>query len=358
VSKQELIDTLSEFLLSLLPLGAGALLIIDEAQNLPLQVLEQIRILSNLETDKEKLLQIVLVGQLNLQELLKSPGLRQLDQRISIRYELKPLNREETAAYISHRLTIAGGGAVVSFAPKALDLVHRYTSGIPRLINLLCDRSLLGGYSARVARITPEIVSAAATSLELTAPRRPAAVWLQRRMGSFAAGAAVVAALAGVTYAGVMLQEPSASADSPGRQNVEAAAPAATASAPAETRTVPPPAPAQDPRQATDSARPAGPGSSGAKAAGTSGATEQITPRASKYSIIVGSFRHPVEAERLMTELQAQGYRVRSSRVEGGARGVWHQVLAGPYTDLNEARQIEARIRQLPGYADAQLVPR
>ena len=98
--KQELIDTLNQFLLSLLPLRAGALLIIDEAQNLPQQVLEQIRILSNLETDKEKLLQIVLVGQLNLQEQLRAPELRQLDQRISIRYELKPLTREETAAYV------------------------------------------------------------------------------------------------------------------------------------------------------------------------------------------------------------------------------------------------------------------
>src|SRR5678815_3548208 len=145
VSKAELIETLNEFLLSLQAIGAQALLIIDEAQNLPLQVLEQIRILSNLETAKEKLLQIVLVGQLNLKELLRAPELRQLDQRVSIRYELKPLTREETAAYVGHRLTIAGGGSIVSFAPKALDLVHKYTSGIPRLINLVCDRALLGG---------------------------------------------------------------------------------------------------------------------------------------------------------------------------------------------------------------------
>ena len=181
VSKQELIDTLNEFLLSLLPLGAGALLIIDEAQNLPRQVLEQIRILSNLETDKEKLLQIVLVGQLNLKDLLRSPELRQLDQRVSIRYELKPLTREETSAYIAHRLTIAGGGAVVSFAPKALDLVHRYTGGIPRLINLVCDRALLGGYSARTNRITPEIVGAAAAGLDLAMPARSMFGWLRRR---------------------------------------------------------------------------------------------------------------------------------------------------------------------------------
>src|SRR5476649_1983957 len=94
VTKQELIDTLYEFLLGLIPLKASAVLIIDEAQNLPMSVLEQIRILSNLETDKEKLLQIILVGQLNLQPLLRSPEMRQLDQRVSIRYQLDPLDSE------------------------------------------------------------------------------------------------------------------------------------------------------------------------------------------------------------------------------------------------------------------------
>src|SRR5436309_5228023 len=105
VTKQELIDTLYDFLLGLIPLKAGAVLIIDEAQNLPVSVLEQIRILSNLETDKEKLLQIILVGQLDLQTVLRAPEMRQLDQRVSIRYELKPLDRETVAAYIAHRLT-------------------------------------------------------------------------------------------------------------------------------------------------------------------------------------------------------------------------------------------------------------
>ena len=117
VSKQDLIDTLNDFLLSLLPLNAGALLIIDEAQNLTMGVLEQIRILSNLETDKEKLLQIVLVGQLNLKSLLRAPEMRQLSQRVSIRYELTPLNGEEVAAYAAHRLAIAGGATSVMFTP-------------------------------------------------------------------------------------------------------------------------------------------------------------------------------------------------------------------------------------------------
>src|SRR5438477_4695212 len=170
VTKQELIEALYDFLLSLIPLRASAVLIIDEAQNLPLPVLEQIRILSNLETDKEKLLQIILVGQLNLQTLLRSPELRQLDQRVSIRYELKPLDQETVAAYVAHRLTIAGGSAAVAFTAKALQRVHRLSGGIPRLINLICDRALLAGFSVQTNRITPQMVEQAAQSLELQTP--------------------------------------------------------------------------------------------------------------------------------------------------------------------------------------------
>jgi general secretion pathway protein A len=166
-SKQELINTLHDFLLSLIPLGGRAVLIVDEAQNLPLPILEQIRILSNLETDKEKLLQIILVGQLNLVPLLRSPELRQLDQRVSIRYQLKPLTDEETGAYVSHRLAIANAARSVVFTPAALKVVYRYSGGIPRLINMLCDRALLGGYSAQTTRIDEDLVTTAAEGLDL-----------------------------------------------------------------------------------------------------------------------------------------------------------------------------------------------
>jgi general secretion pathway protein A len=181
VSRQELIQTLNDFLLSLLPLRAKALLIIDEAQNLPRPILEFIRMLSNLETDKEKLLQIVMVGQLNLRDVLRSPELRQLDQRVSIRYELRPLTAEETAAYVAHRLTIAGGGSVVSFMPKALQSVYKYSDGIPRVINLLCDRGLLAAYSERAMRVTPEMVRKGAGSLDLARPRASMFGWLRHQ---------------------------------------------------------------------------------------------------------------------------------------------------------------------------------
>ncbi len=167
VAKQELLETIYDFLLSLLPLRASAVLVIDEAQNLPIPVLEQIRILSNLETDKAKLLQIVLVGQLNLHPLLKAPQMRQLDQRVSIRSQLRPLSRDEVAEYVSHRLIVAGGAASIMFQPRALDLLHSRSGGIPRLVNLVCDRSLLAAYSARTNRISPEMVHQAAENLEL-----------------------------------------------------------------------------------------------------------------------------------------------------------------------------------------------
>jgi general secretion pathway protein A len=344
VSKQELIDTLNEFLLSLLPLGAGALLIIDEAQNLPRPVLEQIRVLSNLETNKEKLLQIVLVGQLNLKDLLRSSDLRQLDQRVSIRYELKPLTREETAAYIAHRLTIAGGGAAVSFAPKAIDVVHKYTNGIPRLINLVCDRALLGGYSARANRITPELVKAAAAGLDLKRRRVAALNWIQQRGAAFLAGATVTAMLAiGVAYAMTGAHAAHTSTGS-----------TAAITAPA----VPVALPSQRANQDTAAAVIGVKGTTGpaTPAAVDSVSAEHPVRGERSYSILVGSFRLEPEAASLHDQLSGLGYRTRTTRVTSSTRGLWHQVFVGPYGDLERARMDETRVRQLPGYADARVV--
>jgi len=161
-SKHELIRTLHDFLLSLVPLHGSAVLIIDEAQHLSPDVLEEIRILSNLETNDQKLLQIVIVGQLNLLDVLASNELRQLDQRISIRCSLKALTREEVEAYVTHRLWVARGSTSVSFTPKAFDLVHSVSGGVPRMINLLCDRALMVGCEAQTSRISEEHIVKAA----------------------------------------------------------------------------------------------------------------------------------------------------------------------------------------------------
>jgi type II secretory pathway predicted ATPase ExeA len=157
-SRPDLSYPLYEFLDSLVPLQAFAVLIIDEAQNLPLPLLEEVRILSDLE-GREKLLQVVLVGQPELRSHLKLPEMRQVNQRVSVRCELTPLARDGVAGYVAHRLRIAGEGqARVEFSDAATDAVYEGSGGTPRLINLICDRALHRGFTARVGRIEPGFV--------------------------------------------------------------------------------------------------------------------------------------------------------------------------------------------------------
>ena len=172
-SKHELVRTLHDFLLSLVPLHGSAVLIIDEAQHLSPDVLEEIRIISNLETNEQKLLQIVIVGQLNLLEVLRQADLRQLNQRISIRCSLKALTREEVEAYITHRLWVGRGSTSVTFTSQAFDTVHSMSSGVPRVINLICDRALMAGCQAQTSRIANEQIADAAAQLGLDLPAAP-----------------------------------------------------------------------------------------------------------------------------------------------------------------------------------------
>ena len=137
---------LNDFLLQQVRDGRDVVLLIDEAQGLNRDLLEQLRLLSNLETDQRKLLQIVLVGQPELRELLDERGLRQLRQRITVRYHLRPLSSWETEAYIQHRLRVAGANSRPTFSRGALWWIYRYSRGVPRLINAICDKALLAGY--------------------------------------------------------------------------------------------------------------------------------------------------------------------------------------------------------------------
>jgi general secretion pathway protein A len=164
-SKKERIDALNKFLIHLLSRGQNAVLIIDEAQNLSTPVLEQIRMLSNLETEKEKMLQIILVGQLELNQQLQSPELKQLNQRIVIRHYLLPLTHEETESYIYQRLTVAGAHGGVIFTKSAIHEIYKFSKGTPRLINLLCDRALLGGFADETNHIDKDIIEKAQKSL-------------------------------------------------------------------------------------------------------------------------------------------------------------------------------------------------
>jgi len=161
LSKKGHIDSLNRFLLETFSSGGNAVLLIDEAQNLSHTVLEQIRMLSNLETEKEKLVQIVLAGQSELRELLASPSLRQLDERIMVRYDLKPLDKTDVKGYVEHRLVVAGGKGNVRFTRGAFEVIYAYSLGNPRRINGVCDRALLIAYSKDEFTISKKMVQKA-----------------------------------------------------------------------------------------------------------------------------------------------------------------------------------------------------
>lgn len=161
-NKLDLIEALNQFLLEESGRGHNVVLIIDEAQNLTVRQLEQIRLLSNLETEKEKLLQIVLVGQPELCDKLKLNDLRQLHQRVTVRYHILPLERRELPAYIEHRLKIANAARDINhrlyFTGEAIDVIYKNSGGTPRTVNILCDRALLAGYAAETNKIDEHIV--------------------------------------------------------------------------------------------------------------------------------------------------------------------------------------------------------
>jgi general secretion pathway protein A len=160
------IERLNDFLLKKNDEGTNVALFIDEAQDLSPEVMEQVRLLSNLETDQSKLIQIVLCGQPELQKRLARPELRQLRQRITVRYNIPPLSLEDTNMYIRHRLGVAGSDGSIVFEPDAVRSVYRYARGIPRLVNAVCDNTLLAGYVDRTYTITAACVRRAIRQLE------------------------------------------------------------------------------------------------------------------------------------------------------------------------------------------------
>lgn len=158
-SKARLLSHLNDYLIEQAQQGRNVVLIIDEAQNLTPSVLEEIRMLSNLETETEKLIQIILMGQPELKQKLALSRLEQLRQRVSVYFHLSPLNFEETVEYISHRMKVASGGDRVYFTEGALRLIHQFAKGVPRLVNQICDFALLSGYIEEAEIIDERIMT-------------------------------------------------------------------------------------------------------------------------------------------------------------------------------------------------------
>ena len=229
-SKKSLVDALHRFLLESRAANRNVVLLIDEAQDLSAEVLEQIRLISNLETDTEKLIQIILMGQSELRDLLGRHELRQLAQRVTARYHLAPLSPAETGEYVRHRIVVAGGEGKVGFTAEALASVHRLSGGVPRLVNLVCDRALLAGYVKASRTITAGMVRQAAEEVGGERPA-PAFRW---RHGLIATGLTLALAVLAFAVAPRLAQAP------------EAPAPAVERPAAATVPTPTPPPPRSD----------------------------------------------------------------------------------------------------------------
>jgi len=202
-SNKELVDHINRYLLDAHAKGCKTVLIIDEAQNLSSDVLEQLRLLTNLETHETKLLQIILLGQPELQHMLASPELRQLSQRITARYHLNPLSVHEMHAYIEHRLAVAGCHDSI-FTNTAMKKLFRLSQGIPRLINLICDRAMLGAYAQNTHRVTSRIMSRAAQEvMGKETPRTTGNSWPKRLLWV----TAIVFLIGGLSLAGVLVRQ-------------------------------------------------------------------------------------------------------------------------------------------------------
>ena len=195
-SSKQMVDSLNRYLLEQHANGRRVVVVIDEAQNLSPEALEQVRLLTNLETATQKLLQIILIGQPELRTLLARDEMRQLAQRVTARYHLEPISREETGAYIQHRLQVCGISHSI-FRKDAVDAIHQLAGGIPRLINVLCDRSMLGAYAEGESRVDGRIVKKAAREV-LADSAADSGGW--RRVPLMAAALVLVAGIAGVLY--------------------------------------------------------------------------------------------------------------------------------------------------------------
>lgn len=335
--KKRIIDRLNQFLLEQLASGGKAVLIIDEAQNLSLTVLEQIRLLSNLETEKEKLLQIILIGQQELKTKLELPVLRQLNQRISVRFNLTPLNKVETKRYIEHRLMIAGSEGGIDFSNRATPLIYEYSQGIPRLINLISDRCLLGGYIKQTNHITPGIVKEAVKSLgsEKVSLSRPS-LFSVKRLGYLIIAFLLILTLLIILQGRIPLKLPFLTS----RLKPEVS-PVSNDTKPAEI-SVYKKSPNQSlPAKKVNDTRI----QSSTSEKTTSGETTKPDNFYS-YTIHLESYLNKESALSETGKLDRLGYEIHIAQVNIPGKGVWYRLLLGKFKDEKTARKIMKKLKE------------
>ena len=369
ITRHQYVSTLQQFLASLIPLQAHAVIMIDEAQRLNPRVLEEIRLLSNFETDEAKLLQIVLVGQPDLDEMLNHPKMQQLNQRVARRCELYPLSETEVGDYIERRLTVAAspfalvGGVnpgfadtatVVRFSPAAVKTVASISGGIPRLINTLCDRALEAAYERQIRTVEPDQVTAAAERLHLEVP---GSINLPGRAQRTQWIAAAVAAAVIVTFGFWWLGRPVTPPAESRRPETPAARSTQTPSAPTDSPALsgtsaagstPPRAPdAGVPPQTAPSPSTAVPDTPTASAA----APARSTTAGGAFQIAVAAFRTESRARDVATAVS--GMQIPAT-VRSDSTGTWYRVLAGPFATREAAQTAQAALER-GGYEGTQI---
>jgi len=319
--------------------GGSTVLIIDEAQNLSLEVMEQLRILSNLETDKEKLLQIIFVGQMELYEKLQLPALKQLNQRVSVRYEIRPLSKDEAKNYINHRLLVAGGGTGITFSRASLNEIFRYSRGYPRLINLVCDRTLLAGYNAQTDHIANAHVKQGIRSLlgeedesyfvrRFFKDRLPfwiSFVFFVAGLGFFILAKIPVPFVKG---GGVSRQVPQAAKPVAGVPEVRNDSPADSPDSEKDLRIESRPQSEPAPGNASATSLAAPDSSAATAASGGTGST---------YRIQVYSLSTPDLADVSVQKLKKEGFPAYWKKVDSGEQS-WYVVYLGPFGNIQSAR--------------------
>lgn len=341
-TRKELIDRLNQFLLGELVQRRDAVLIIDEAQHLSDQALEHIRLLSNLETEKAKLIQIILVGQVELHLKLESPLLRPLNQRVSIRHHLAPLDLTDTEKYIHHRLLVAGSNGHITLSTGAINEIFKYSQGIPRLINLFCDRTLLTGYVRQRSHIDKRIVKKGAESLEKH--RVPSNTHCKNKGLYFLVVLALFleciyftglhgkrlystsSRFAHLVWECLAADPPSG----PGLSSIERTA-AATAIAKTEFTSTP---------GHEDTC------SSEAMEAKRSG---------HPYSIHIGSYRESERAFSNVDHLRKSGYQANVIEVDIPGKGILHRVMCGKFQTKGDAQETLEKIKTVEGFSDARI---
>jgi general secretion pathway protein A len=325
---KDLIDALNEFLMQQRVAGRKTVVFIDDAQALAPEVLEQVRLISNLETTREKLIQMVLIGELELMNLLGSRELRQMGQRVSVCYDIGPLTEAETAAYIQHRLSLASAGPPVRFEPAAMHQIFRHSGGNPRRINIAGNAVLSAAFKAGRNGIDADITQAALRVEQRDdragAPVAPAG--LKKRLWAAAAGCGVLLA---ATVAFVALRPAGERPASPAETGVSAPmAAVAPGPAAAEAPVVAAPVPAPSPTVPETEAPPE---------------TKALAPPREgrvrmTHSVQVGAYLYPENAQHVAAQLAAKGYPARVFKITDAKGRTWHTVRIGDHPSRQAAQ--------------------